>query len=304
MTTHENYLTTIQGFHDAIDTEKAELVRKVRALTDDNINLTQALNTRDATVSELRAEVARLTALLSPWESIYSTDFAANDGWTLQDARQNHDASRNLPRNAVFGDGLRIVGKRERTGIGTSLREFTTADALGQHIEIPNYFRAKVVGHAPHAKGLWPCLLWFRPLNGADGEIDVMENFGGQAKVKATLHGPYKPEPRKMLGRQIAWPNTPAGVHEYVIEKTPDRIFITVDDLPLMDVGPSDAAANAFPWAAMFENPERTWYPRITLQIGCGTDNPNCSTGFPAADFTETDMRVESLEIWAWKGAA
>ena len=65
-----------------------------------------------------------------------------------------------------------------------------------------------------------------------------------------------------------------------------------------MDVGPADAPAG-FDWQTIFENPQQTWYPRVTLQIGCGTANPTCATGQPDASFTSTDMLVTQLRIYA-----
>lgn len=316
MTLHDQYQDHQRRFFTAVENDHAaqlavrqqQLDTLTRHLADrqDTIDhLGERINTLVDQRTALTAEVARLTALLDPWEQIYTTRFATNDGWQPRNERQNNDASRNVPANAIFGpDGLTIIGKRERTGTGDTLREYTTADITGQHAAVPNYFRARVVGRAPHGKGLWPCLLWFRPANGSDGEIDLMENFGGQPRVKATLHSTYAT--RKMIGRSLPWAEVgdPAGVHEYVLEKTPGRILITVDGKTLMDVGPATPGTDvaAFPWAEMFENPARTWYPRITLQIGCGVDNPGCATGFPPADFARTEMRVTELELWSWKG--
>ena len=265
----------------------AEILRA--RLTETQTDLEHAL----AEIAVLQAEL-----MAKDWSLVYSTTFAVDDGWTRPNEVQKNDASRNLPRNVTFGpDGLRIVGRREDAGTGTGLRHFTSGEALGRHVTVPNYFRAEVVGRGPHARGLWPCVLWFRPLNSPDGEIDLVENFGAQPNVKATLHNQYGAG-HKMIGRTLPWERVgdPAGDHTYVIEKTPGRIVVTVDGLVLMDVTGADAP-DGFDWARIFETPDRTWYPRVTLQVGVGASGG--ATGMPADDFTETDMVVTSLRVWS-----
>lgn len=260
----------------------------------------QDLAASRAELAALNARLAELEAQLSPWVPLYDADLTDPTAWTLRNETQSNDNSRNLPANVTFGAyGMAILGRRE-TGY---TRPFTTGDALGNvgPLILPNHFRVEVVGTAPHGIGLWPCVLWLRPANGSDGEIDLMENFGGKPYVKATLHNEYGTN-HKMIGRQIAWstlPNPdPAAEHTYVIEKTPNRILITVDGRTLMDATPTDAPVG-FDWARIFENPSRTWYPRVTLQIGCGTANPECATGQPPADWNgPTELVVSSLRAW------
>ena len=87
------------------------------------------------------------------------------------------------------------------------------------------------------------------------------------------------------------------ALHTYVMEKTPNRIQIRVDGVELMDVGPADAPSG-FDWQRIFENPQQQWYPRVTLQIGCGIANPTCETGSPDSSFSQTDMLVTQLRIY------
>lgn len=239
----------------------------------------------------------------SPWALLHDVDLADPTGWSLRNETQSNDNSRNLPANVTFGpEGMRIVGKRE-PGYN---RPYTSGDALGRGYELPNYFRVEVTGRGPHERGLWPCVLWLRPGNNSDGEIDLMENFGAQPRVKATLHNEYGTT-HKMIHGQLRWDTPeiaaagpPDGLHTYVCEKTPGRILITIDGVTLMDVGPDDAPAG-FDWVRIFETPSRTWYPRVTLQLGCGTANPTCATGQPADTFTQTDMLVTSLKMWTMR---
>lgn len=244
-------------------------------------------------VAELEARIAELEAPAAGPTVIYETSFGSNDGWSSLDQRKNHDDSRTLPANVFFGwGGVILKAKREQTGSGTTLREFTSADIQGRHVTVPNYFRAEVRAQLPVAKGLRPCPLWFRPLNSNDGEIDIVEAFGDANYGKATLHSEYSN--RKMIGKTLQWPRGKGQEYTYVIEKTPNRIHITIDGQTLMDVGPQTNPD--FPWERIFETADRTWYPRISIEVGCG-NNPGCSTGTPEASFTSADLWVRSLKI-------
>ena len=111
-----------------------------------------------------------------------------------------------------------------------------------------------------------------------------MENFGGQPRTTATLHNEYGTT-HKMIHGNLVWSALanpdPAALHTYVMEKTPNSIKIWTDGVLTMDAGPADAPAG-FDWNTIFEREGQTWYPRVTLQIGCGTSNPTCATGTPA----------------------
>ncbi len=267
----------------------------------------------DRDADDLEAAVATLRELLEassptdPAEDLHhrdgwvleeAVDLSDPTGWKLEAHTASNTASQDLPGNVSFGpEGLRIVGRRETTPNGSP---YSSGDAKGSGHPIPNYARVEVVGRGPHERGLWPCVLWLRPLVGSDGEVDLMENFGGQPRVKATLHNEYG-DGHKMIGGTLPWSALPdpdpEALHTYVLEKTPGRIVITVDGVVLMDVGPADAPAG-FDWERIFENPEQRWYPRVTLQIGCGTANPTCATGDPDPGWDETDMAVTELRIY------
>ncbi len=239
------------------------------------------------------------------WSLDELVDLSSPDGWKLEDFTASNTASQDLPANVSFGpEGLRIVGRREQTPNGSP---YSSGDAKGVGHPIPNYARVEVVGRGPHAPGLWPCVLWLRPLVGDVGEIDLMENFGGQPRAAATLHNAYG-SGHKMIHGNLPWaalPDpTPAELHRYVLEKTQGRIVITCDDVVMMDVGPASPNPTApipdgFDWDATFEVTGQRWYPRVTLQIGCGTANPDCATGQPPASWTYTDMLVTELRIYA-----
>lgn len=259
-----------------------------------------------ARVTELEAHVCPVVVepspgpdpIPSPWRLIEDVDLSDPRGWVSETGKPNNAEGYDLPRNVVFGpDGLRLVGKRE-TYQG---HQFTAADTKGTGHPIPNHCRVEVVARAVHEVGLWPCVLWLRPLSGSDGEIDLMENFGAQARAAATLHNQYGTG-HKMIHGNVPWrdiPGTPDGFHTYVMDKTPGRIVITVDGIVMMDVGPASPkptsdVPDGFDWQRIFET-DRQWYPRVTMQVS----SPGKATGVPVADFREADLLVTSLRIYA-----
>lgn len=239
------------------------------------------------------------------WRAYYSTRFRDLAGWTPMRETQGNDNSVNLPDNvlpASFGDGtgLTLRGRRE----AGYPRPYTSGEIVGRdsRTKVPNYFRAEVTGTVPDAAGVWPCLLWFRPANHPDGEIDVMEYFGGlyagdDRRVAVTMHNEYGPTHRSVQ-RQVYWSQLPrsriTAMHRYTIEKTPGRVRVWVDDDTAHAVNfyPDDAAW----WDRIMENPRRTWWPRITLQVGEGAVTR--AVGEPEPGWQESRMTVRSLRLW------
>lgn len=170
--------------------------------------------------------------------------------------------SYDLPRNVEFTEeGLVIWGKREQQGS----RSWTTGDARGFGHPIPNYAKVVATGTTPFNAGLWPALMWLRPLDSADGEIDLIEVFGNQEdRFTSTIHSEYGPTHKQLQGgtklSALANPD-PTAEHTYVMEKTPDRIVISVDGVVMLNAGPDDVPAG-FDWDRIFERPGAQWYPR------------------------------------------
>ena len=234
---------------------------------------------------------------LPGWIHQEDVDLSDASRWTLETGRAANTSSYDIPGNVSFGaSGLTVRGAAESRGDAA----FTSGDAKGLDIEIPNYSRVEVTGSVPFGPGLWPALMWLRPLDSAHGEIDLMEVFGDDARPAATLHNEYGPTHRSLQG-SVRWeqlPNSnPTGVHTYVMEKTPNRIVISVDGHVMLDAGPDDVRPG-FDWNAIFERPGATWYPRVTLQIGCPLVDPGCGIGLPASGWKGGQMRLETLKIW------
>lgn len=234
---------------------------------------------------------------LPGWTFQEDVDLSDASRWTLETGQSSNTSSYDVPRNVTFdSSGLSVRGAEENQ----SSARYTSGDAKGLDIEIPNYSRVEAVGSVPHGPGLWPALMWLRPLDSAHGEIDLMEVFGAEDRVAATIHNEYGSAHRSKQG-SVKWnelPNSdPAGVHTYVMEKTPNRIVISVDGHVMLDAGPDDVRPG-FDWNKIFERPGATWYPRVTLQIGCAPADPDCGIGLPASGWKGEEMKLQSLRIW------
>lgn len=240
------------------------------------------------------------------WELHYETDFSDLSGWQVRDETQSNDNSRNIPDNVLpgsvgSGEGLTILGKRE-PGYN---RPFTSGEIHGvsDELVLPNYFRAEVVGRVTDESGIWPALLWFRPVNSDDGEIDVMEYMGGRPenddrqRFAVTMHNEYGPTQDSAKGPIFIDKldnDSVTGTHRYTIEKTPGQIKVWIDD----DVEHASVFSSSDKdwWNEIMEAPGRTWYPRITLQVGAGSGKavvPN-----PDASWSESSLEVDSLRVW------
>ena len=204
-----------------------------------------------------------------------------------------------MAKNVTAGaEGLKIFGKRES---GFS-KPFTSGEIVGKsgNLVVPNYFRAKVTGSFEDASGIWPCLLWFRPNNASDGEIDVMEWMGGmwtgdQKRVAITMHNEYGSTQdsikKPLMLKSNSWFD-PNAEHTYTVEKVPGSITVWVDGRKLSTFTASDKGW----WNRIMEVEGRTWYPRITLQIGQGASTKVVPD--PAASWTDTEVGVTSFKIW------
>src|SRR5688572_3074544 len=120
---------------------------------------------------------------LPGWAFQEEVDLSDPSRWTTETGQAANTSSYDIPENVSFGDdGLTVRGTRE----SRSSADYTSGDAKGLDIEIPNYARVEAVGSVPYGPGLWPALMWLRPLDSPHGEIDLMEVFGADPRVAAT----------------------------------------------------------------------------------------------------------------------
>lgn len=255
-------------------------------------------------VDDARWEVQRETDFdsLADWDIEDGTSTAKGAPWGVaKNQTQGNDNSVNLAKNVrtVPGKGLVIAGLEE----DGYAKPYTTGEIVGKGIEgleVPNYFRAEVRGLFDDIPGVWPCLLWFRPVDDPVGEIDLMEWMGGlwkgtDRRVAITMHNGYganhRPIKRPMILRDAAWfdPNVP---HTYTMEKTPGMIRVWIDARLVATFTPADATW----WNAVMERPDLWWYPRITLQIGKGSNTAVVPD--PGPTFHGTSIEVNWLRFY------
>lgn len=290
---YDNEIARYQSLLSIADAELSELRADKNFLVAEQERLLREIEALLRRISELESEQPP-----KGWTVLHDVKFEKNDGWELRQETQSNDNSYNTPKNAVFGnpDGLHLIGRRESLGN----RPYTSADILGRHLSTPNYFRAEVTGTAPTEYGMWPCLLWFRPLtHGDSGEIDVMEtwpfDWNGNPRVYSTVWENYttrRKENARLDYSKLPNPD-PAAVHTYAVEKVKDRITFYVDGVTVYSWEKAKMNATMRSWYdSVYEIPGRQWYPRITLQIG------GSQAKEPKPDWRESKITVQRLRIF------
>lgn len=304
MTIHEDAISAFQAVYDRriadLELVISDLDSELGLAGDEIEELLAERTTLQAEIERLEARIAELEADDIPdgWAVLHDVTFDKNDGWELRSETQSNDNSYNTPKNAVFGtpEGLHLIGRRETLGG----RPYTSADILGKHLRTPNYFRAEVTGTAPTEYGMWPCLLWFRPLtHGDSGEIDVMEtwpyDWNGVPRLYSTLWENYttkRKENARLDYSKLPNPD-PAAVHTYAVEKVKDRITFSVDGVTVYSWEKPTMNATVKSWYdSVYEIPGREWYPRITLQIG------GSNAKEPKPEWRESKITVQRLRIF------
>ena len=211
-------------------------------------------------------------------------DLSRDEGWTLETGKPSNADGSDRPANVRFGQGpdsksMLIVFDRDTTG------KPYTGDAKGMHAPIPNWHRTRaVIEYDPMTTGVWPAV-WKRPMSG-DGEIDDWEKFGGHGSFAAntaarswpvdagTLHTTPYDATHKQLQR--GFPELGPGRHVIETELAATGFTWWVDGVKVGSITPAqfDAACGRSAWAPMFGQPDKQWYPRITLQAGGSEGGP------------------------------
>ena len=147
------------------------------------------------------------------------------------------------------------------------------------------YGRFEIRAKLPPGTGFWPAI-WLLPDDDSfDGEIDIMEAYGGRNNNgDATLHSPSAgPGPQNSCA--IA-PDMSADFHTYRMDWSPERIQVYFDDQLCADftgpVGdaPSIRAAFDKPYHVLLNLAVQPWWP------------PDAATPFPAT------MLVDYVRAW------
>lgn len=237
------------------------------------------------------------------WRLLYDSDFSSNDGWQARQETQSNDNSYNHPDNVEYESrGMVIHGRRENRGG----RSYTSGDVTGQHIAVPNYFRAEVTATLPTESGMWPCPLWFRPLShGDDGEIDVCEtwpyDWGSNPRMYSTIWENYDTKRKENAGLSYSSLSNsdPAASHTYTVEKTHRRMRFECDGVLIYEWNDSNFNPTLRSWYdSIYEIPGRTWYPRMTLQIGAGNQGTAGNNAEPDPDWQHSEVVIHKLKIY------
>jgi beta-glucanase (GH16 family) len=240
------------------------------------------------------------------------------DGQTLGAPRQEFLTGR--PQNLHVANGcLNMVAIRET---GVRALNGTVQDA--NHPWTSSYIdtwqkqaqkygrweiRMQLNTHATGTRGVWPAW-WMRPaswlpLNGVDGEIDMMEAWGGQwatsgyrlGSAQWTLWQNETSTAAKVSNWLTTANNSPdlaVGFHTYAFEWTPTSMKQYVDDVLMMNVNTVDSTK---PWLqSSFNAP---FYPKLQVQMGqTYWGLPDSTTVSPTDPF-----KVDYVRYYAYPGA-
>ncbi|HYO39143.1 MAG TPA: glycoside hydrolase family 16 protein [Nocardioidaceae bacterium] len=235
---------------------------------------------------------------LTGWTPASVERFARFDTrrWTARDQTySSNEASHLQAANVSVRSGsLRIQGRKE----AVNGRAYTSGYVISTPSHaLPDYFRAEVRAKVPMEQGMWAAPLWFRPLDGSGGEIDLVETYGserGAPLVHQTLHAEYGPRHRQVVETTaMAAFADPRGTdwHVYTIEKVPGEIRMYTDGVPTAHWSSGDPE-----WFDRYFERGRSWDMRINLQIGGRVGGlPDRSTVWSSG---RTTLTVDYVKTW------
>jgi uncharacterized protein (TIGR03437 family) len=251
------------------------------------------------------------------WQLVWSDEFNGKAGSPPDPAKWNFDIGRgnppgwgnneletytNLPQNA-FQDGngnLIIRAIRESNGSYTSARLQTGAPGASTQTTDGHWQYGRILARIklPYLKGTWPAFWTLGENIGtagwpACGEIDIMENFGGN-KNNAGLNTGTAHGPGYSGGQGISKPYTlPYGekvaddFHVYAIEWSQDSIQWSVDGIVYHKATPASLPAGAR-W--VFNAP---FFILLNVAVGGNAaGSPDANASFPPQDMLVDYVRV------------
>jgi hypothetical protein len=245
----------------------------------------------------------RASTSLAGWTPRLVENFTTISGtrWTVRNGLSNGNEDSNLfAANVSTTNGvLKIQGKHQTTTTNTGgTRKYTSGylDSKGK-ITLPSYFRAEVRAKVPYEQGMWAAPLWFRPNNGGDAEIDMIETWGrddARPIWTQTLWHSYSPSVHSGKSGLMSALGDKSGTawHTYVVEKTPGHIDMWIDGVK------SASWSSATPgWFKGDYDSGKTWNMRINLQIGGSWGGrPDSTTDWAPA---KTAMLVDYVHTWS-----
>lgn len=200
------------------------------------------------------------------------------------------------PENAYVSNGVLNIVARHEAYLGSS---YTSAKMTTQGTFSQTYGRFEFRAKLPTGQGYWPAL-WMMPLDSvygtwaASGEIDVMENTGGEpGTVLGTIqYGGESPAETQSFGPEYNFPagTSVTGFHVYALEWTNNAISWYVDG-QFFETQTNWWSSGA-PYPAPFNQP---FYIIMTLAVGGNFAlAPAPSTVFPGY------MQVDYVRVYKW----
>lgn len=175
--------------------------------------------------------------------------------------------------------------------------------------------RAQVPTQEGDTRGVWPAF-WLR--NSSEGEIDVMEAWGGPEirKRSSSLHNTSRftvHESTNHTGDSKGWEyehqlwpgkapyDTPEEFHEWAVEYTPDYLKAYLDDQLAIHITPSGEHVSgvnqdfSWVWGDTFQSP---WNMRLNMQMGNDYGTP----GLSPSDFSvmPADYLVDYVRFYEY----
>jgi beta-glucanase (GH16 family) len=203
------------------------------------------------------------------------------------------------PENAYVSDGVLNIVARKESHLGSSYTsaKLTTLGTFSQ-----TYGRFEFRAALPTGQGYWPAL-WMMPLGSvygtwaASGEIDVMENTGGEPEnVLGTIQfGGESPNNTQSYGPEYSFgPGTSVlDFHVYALEWTNNAMRWYVDS-QLFETQTNWWSSGA-PYPAPFNQP---FYIILSLAVGGNFAlAPTPGTVFPGY------MKVDYVRVYEWVDA-
>jgi beta-glucanase (GH16 family) len=290
------------AFHDGYNTITAETHVNYRATNDMTFDLsavasvpgTNGLPVVSSPDFEAPATPVGATDLPG-WKLSMADEFDTFDTsrWVKYDQEAwGHEDSYVLARNATIDNGkLRLQAKPEEVGG----RHWTTGEVTTRgKYSLPNYFRLEVRAKVPLEHGMWAAPIWFRPADGAAGEIDLVETYGveqTQPYVHQTIHTDYGDAHKQthIFTPFSRYPGAATDWHTYVIEKTPGQIVMWVDGIKSSTFNTSNT-----PWYDTYYEAGTRWSLRSSLQVGGSDDElPDATT-----DWSKTSSYLDHVYTW------
>ena len=247
------------------------------------------------------------------WQLIWSDDFNAGainaTNWTFDIGNgSNGWGNRELeyytprPENAYVADGMLHIVAQKETFQG---KHFTSAKLKTRGLFSQKYGRFEFYARLPQGQGYWPAL-WMMPEEAvygrwaASGEIDVMENKGGDpGKIFGTIHyGGAFPHNAHSHGQHFDFPagDSSQNFHLYAVEWTTNSISWSVDNhvyetqTNWWSSSTPGNPSGRYPYPAPFNQP---FYIIMNLAVGGQFGgNPNDTTVFPG------EMQVKYVRVY------